>query len=93
MVPLEPSSGDILTPAVISVAFLLAMSFIGSTVFAKKVSVQRSQRGTDIMGKIRISIGNDFFFFAVLRMLPAFGSQVFIQEICQFPDTSEIYVF
>ncbi len=44
------------------------------------------------MGKIRISIGNDFFFFAVLRMLPAFGSQVFIQEICQFPDTSEIYV-
>lgn len=36
MVPLEPSSGDILTPAVISVAFLLAMSFIGSTVFAKK---------------------------------------------------------
>ncbi len=36
MVPLETSSGDILTPAVISVAFLLAMSFIGSTVFAKK---------------------------------------------------------
>lgn len=36
MVPLEPSSGDILTPTVISVAFLLAMSFIGSTVFAKK---------------------------------------------------------
>ncbi len=36
MVPLEPSPGDILTPAVISVAFLLAMSFIGSTVFAKK---------------------------------------------------------
>lgn len=36
MVPLEPSSDDILTPAVISVAFLLAMSFIGSTVFAKK---------------------------------------------------------
>lgn len=36
MVPLEPSSSDILTPAIISVAFLLAMSLIGSTVFAKK---------------------------------------------------------
>ncbi len=36
MVPLEPSSGDILMPAVSSMGFLLAMSFIGSTVFAKK---------------------------------------------------------
>ncbi|MEY8427021.1 ABC transporter permease [Lachnospiraceae bacterium 46-15] len=36
LVPIEPSSDDVLMPAVISVAFLLAMSFIGNTVFAKK---------------------------------------------------------
>ncbi len=36
LVPMEPSSGDVLMPAVISVVFLLAMAFIGSTVFAKK---------------------------------------------------------